>query len=141
MQCALCASQAELHLTTVVQRQTQQLHLCRRCAEQHNLTETKSQEFLLGNALQMMLGQHTLPLDSNLVRLRCAECGLGYLEFRANGWLGCGYDYPLFQSGIVPLLQRLHQASVHMGKMPKRASSLGATVRTSEPLVNGSTSH
>jgi protein arginine kinase activator len=136
MQCALCDGRAELHLTTVVQRQTRQLHLCARCASEQRLVDEKSQDFSLANALQMMLGQHTLPLDSRLVRLKCPVCDLRYLEFRANGWLGCAHDYPLFRDGILSLLERLHQANTHVGKTPRRAWSAEGVQQSCDGVPN-----
>jgi protein arginine kinase activator len=44
------------------------------------------------------------------------------MEFRAEGRLGCPHDYAVFQRGLEPLLERIHRASRHRGKTPRRAS-------------------
>src|SRR5262249_31924504 len=55
-----------------------------------------------------------------LARLTCPECGIKYMEFRAEGRLGCPRDYEVFRLGLEPLLQRIHRASRHVGKSPRR---------------------
>jgi protein arginine kinase activator len=52
--------------------------------------------------------------------LTCPACGLKYMEFRAQGRLGCPHDYTVFHAGLEPLLQRIHRASRHVGKAPRR---------------------
>ncbi len=42
------------------------------------------------------------------------------MEFRAQGRLGCPHDYTVFRVGLEPLLQRIHRATRHVGKAPRR---------------------
>lgn len=60
------------------------------------------------------------PVD--LAKLQCPDCGATYLDFRRTGRVGCPYDYFVFQSGLAPLLDRVHRARRHCGKRPRRAA-------------------
>src|SRR5262249_31302095 len=61
-----------------------------------------------------------------LARLACPVCGIKYMEFRAEGRLGCPHDYEVFRAGLGPLLQRIHRAERHKGKVPRRRPPAGA---------------
>ncbi len=63
---------------------------------------------------------------------RCPECGVSYLEFRQRGTLGCPHDYVAFEEGITPLLEQIHDATEHCGKVPRqadRATALSTRLR------------
>jgi protein arginine kinase activator len=42
------------------------------------------------------------------------------MEFRAQGRLGCPYDYTVFKGGLDSLLYRIHRGTRHVGKFPHR---------------------
>jgi len=50
--------------------------------------------------------------------LRCPDCGMTLAEFRSKGRLGCPRDYELFRQHLEALLQRIHNASEHTGRLP-----------------------
>ncbi|QDU61349.1 UvrB/uvrC motif protein [Planctomycetes bacterium Pan216] len=60
-------------------------------------------------------------MTTELAKLQCPDCGIKYMEFRKEGRLGCPYDYVIFRDGIVPLLDRVHRATHHTGKRPRRS--------------------
>jgi len=118
MKCQSCSKLATVHLTNItVDGHKQELHLCRDCAEQKQLT-TK-QELNLPMILQTLIGQHVGPLSDELARLTCPACGIKYMEFRAEGRLGCPHDYEVFRPGLLPLLERIHRGVRHVGKAPR----------------------
>src|SRR5262245_28643628 len=121
MKCQCCASPATVHLTDIVNGQKKELHLCESCAEQQQLL--KQQELNLPAILQTLIGQHIGQLTDELARLSCPACGIKYMEFRAEGRLGCPHDYEVFRVGLEPLLQRIHRAAQHAGKRPRRRPS------------------
>jgi protein arginine kinase activator len=43
------------------------------------------------------------------------------MEFKAEGRLGCPQDYEVFRAALAPLLQRIHRALRHAGKVPAHA--------------------
>jgi protein arginine kinase activator len=115
-----------VHLTKVVLNEEKEMHLCARCAEAKQLVNKQGakQELNLPAILQTLFGQHLGPQSDELARLACPECGLGYMEFRAQGRLGCPHDYEVFRTGLAPLLQRIHRSTRHAGKSPRRGEPL-----------------
>ncbi len=125
MKCQSCANPATVHITTIEKSgQKKILHLCQDCAEQQQLV--KQQELNLPAILQKVIGQHVGPLTDELARLSCPECGIKFMEFRQEGRLGCPKDYLVFRNGLEPLLQRIHRANRHVGKVPRRGPEAAA---------------
>lgn len=120
MKCQNCSSPATVHLTDIVNGHKKELHLCQQCAEKQKLF--KKQEFNLPAILQLLFGQHIGQPNDELARLTCPTCGIKYMEFRAEGRLGCPNDYEVFRAGLEPLLQRIHRSGKHVGKKPRRGS-------------------
>jgi protein arginine kinase activator len=120
VKCQFCSNPATVHLTDIVNLEKKELHLCQSCAESHQLVK-KGQELNLPAILKSLIGQHLGPQTDELARLTCPACGIKYMEFRAQGRLGCPHDYLVFRIGLVPLLQRIHRSERHQGKTPRRA--------------------
>jgi protein arginine kinase activator len=117
MKCQYCSSPATVHLTDIVNKKKRELHLCQACAEKQQLI--KQQDLNLPAILQALIGQHVGQLTDELARLTCPACGIKYMEFRSEGRLGCPHDYEVFRAGLEPLLQRIHRAERHVGKVPR----------------------
>ena len=117
MKCQSCSSPATVHLTDIINGQKKELHLCQACAEQQQFI--KQQELNLPAILQSLIGQHVGQLTDELSRLTCPACGIKYMEFRAEGRLGCPHDYDVFRAGLEPLLKRIHRSIRHAGKKPR----------------------
>src|SRR5207302_1189192 len=98
MKCQSCSSPATVHLTNIVDGQKQEVHLCPACAEQQQVITQK--ELNLPAILQTLIGHHVGPLTDELARLTCPACGIKYMEFRAEGRLGCPRDYEVFRIGL-----------------------------------------
>src|SRR5207247_9416636 len=117
MKCQACSKPATVHLTDIVAGQKKELHLCEACAEQQQLL--KQQELNLPAILQTIIGEHLGQMTDELARLTCPVCGIKYMEFRAEGRLGCPHDYDAFRTALEPLLQRIHRGARHQGKEPR----------------------
>jgi protein arginine kinase activator len=117
----LCSKPATVHLTNLVDNHKKELHLCQSCAEAQQLF--KQEELNLPAILQALIGQHVGPQATELASLACPACGIKYVEFRAQGRLGCPHDYAVFRKALVPLLERIHRVARHVGKSPRRVSS------------------
>ena len=117
MRCQSCSSPATVHMTDIVDGKKKELHLCQACAEQKQLI--KQHELNLPAILQNLIGHHLGQLTDELARLTCPVCGIKYMEFRAEGRLGCPHDYEAFRVGLEPLLQRIHRSGRHVGKAPR----------------------
>jgi protein arginine kinase activator len=118
VKCQLCSKPAILHQMVIVNNEKKEMHLCQACAEAQSLI-TK-QDLNIPNILQALMGQHLDPQMDELSRISCPLCGIRYMEFRAEGRLGCPHDYTIFKSGLDGLLQRIHRAKRHVGKSPRR---------------------
>jgi protein arginine kinase activator len=116
MKCQFCSNPATVHLTKLVKKQKLEVHLCDACAEKH---QTPPADLSLSSILESFIGQHVSPVAEELSRLICPTCGIKYMEFRADGRLGCPADYEVFRAGLVPILQRIHRATRHAGKAPR----------------------
>lgn len=117
MKCQTCGKAATVHLTDIVQGKKRVTHLCQECAEKQEII--KHQELNLSAILQTVIGQHVGPATDELSRLTCPTCGIKYMEFKAEGRLGCPRDYQVFQSALEGLLFRIHRATRHQGKKPR----------------------
>ena len=117
MKCQFCSNPATVHLTDIINGHKKETHLCQACAEKKHLLH--QQELNLSAILQSVIGPHIGALTDDLARLTCPECGIKYMEFKAEGRLGCPHDYQVFQSALEPLLQRIHRATRHAGKQPR----------------------
>ena len=124
MKCQSCSSKATVHFTDIIKGNKKEVHLCQSCAEQKQLI--KNQELNFPAILQNLIGQHVGQLTDALARLTCPSCGIKYMEFRAEGRLGCPNDYEVFRVGLEPLLQRIHRAGRHVGKTPRCSSATAA---------------
>ena len=121
MKCQFCSKPATVHLTDIVNQQKKELHLCQSCAEKQQLIQ--HQELNLPAILQTLIGQHVGARTDELARLTCPACGIKYMEFRAQGRLGCSHDYDAFRVGLEPLLRRIHRTTRHVGKTPRQGES------------------
>jgi protein arginine kinase activator len=113
----LCSNPATVHLTNIIEGQKKKLHLCQECAEKQNLIQ--HDDLNLSTILQTVIGQHVGPVSDELARLTCPECGIKYMEFRAEGRLGCPHDYTTFRGALETLVQRIHRGVRHVGKVPR----------------------
>src|SRR5262249_1267666 len=118
MKCQFCSNPANVHLTDIVGGKKKETHLCQRCAEEQKLVQ--KEELNLPAILQALIGHHAGPLTDELSKLVCPACGIRYMEFRNQRRLGCPHDYTVFRTGLEPLLQRIHRAGRHKGKVPRR---------------------
>jgi len=118
MKCQLCASPATVHYTKAVKNSVTEFHLCEACAAKQQIPSLG--DLSLSAILQSLIGQHVGQQSEELSRLTCPTCGIKYMEFRGEGRLGCPGDYALFKAGLEPILQRVHRATRHAGKVPRR---------------------
>ena len=117
--CQSCGQPSSVHLCHPISGQEPfELHLCTSCAEKKNLLVGK--ELQISAIVQIMVNKFGGETAEKLARLICPACGLHYAEFRTQGRLGCPHDYEAFRTGLMPLLERIHRKTVHIGKRPKQ---------------------
>lgn len=121
MNCQRCKNEATVHLTERVQGERRDLHLCTRCARKAGITLPESPPNLaLDAVVQGLIVAHVGELVGELAELSCPDCGIKFMEFRAGGRLGCPQDYRIFGRGLLPLVQRVHGATRHVGKAARQ---------------------
>ncbi len=118
MQCQAChKNRATVHLTEISGDQKKEIHLCEECAREKGVgAKTSLPEVLSGIVM--------VPLAKHLARMRkisCPTCGHTYADFQTTGKLGCPNDYTAFKKGMLPLLEKIHGSSRHIGKVPSTA--------------------
>ncbi len=91
-------------------------HLCQACAEQLGVATPKTPKFS-ADTLEMLLGGIKQAKRATRAEA-CPGCNLTVAEFRSKGRLGCPRCYETFRAELMPLLQRIHEAQTHTGRLP-----------------------
>jgi protein arginine kinase activator len=128
MTCQRCQDEASVHVTETIDGRRQELHLCIPCARKAGLAPETPPILALESVVQTLILAHVGELVGELAERVCPDCGIKFMEFRAEGRLGCPNDYRAFHRGLLPLLQRSHGATRHVGKVPRRQAR-GADAR------------
>jgi len=116
--CERCGKEkATVHLTDFADGNPVQRHLCDECYG-------KEEELPLlspGNLLSQLVAS-IAPELQQLAALKCPECGMTYLQFRQTLSLGCPNDYEAFSEPLDQLLENVHGAKRHTGRVPQGAA-------------------
>ncbi len=140
MICQRCQNEASVHLTERVDGRRRELHLCVACAREAGLVLPETPPDLgLDSVVQGLITKHVGELVGEMAELSCPDCGVRYMDFRVGGRLGCPNDYTVFSRGLLPLLQRFHGATRHVGKRarprPEAAQRLRLRSRLREAVA------
>jgi protein arginine kinase activator len=105
-------------------------HVCGPCAEQLGVAQPKHPKFSAEMLEDLLGGLKTgKPLVARTVRTEaCPGCGLTPAAFRSKGRLGCPRCYEVFRNELMPLLQRIHEAQSHRGRLPATSAAPAAPV-------------
>ena len=90
-------------------------HLCHQCASRLDLPHVPTKPEI--HQIWQLLGQVQKSPRSEPAT-SCPHCGMTLAEFRSKGRLGCAHDYEVFAEHLAPLLERIHNASEHVGRTP-----------------------
>lgn len=95
-----------------------QQHLCAACAENAGLIPAKPSLKLGSEALEGLLGlgSTTRRREPKAGEATCPGCGLTMSQFKQRARMGCPRCYEVFRAHLVPLLERVHDASSHRGR-------------------------
>jgi protein arginine kinase activator len=122
---------ATVHVTRIVNGDKTELNLCEPCAlEKGELPFMWEPQFSIHHFLAGLLEGAPPQVGQEARAGRCPACGLSYAEFGRTGLLGCPQCYEAFRPQLEPLLRRIHGASRHVGKAPRRGA--GALVKERE---------
>jgi protein arginine kinase activator len=118
MLCQMCnKAQATIHLTEIVNNQKKEVHLCEKCAEKQGVVKT---QMSIADFLSGLASGGKAKTKEQLPDIRCPSCGMTLSEFQSGGRFGCASDYGAFRERIMPLIEKIHDATQHVGKMPQR---------------------
>jgi protein arginine kinase activator len=116
MLCQQCKKQtATVHLTDLVKGEKRERHLCEQCASQEGVAV--KQHVSISDVLNSFLMSQSSVQE--LARVKCADCGMSYVEFRSQGLLGCPDDYDVFGPHLASVIERAQDGNTHhTGKKP-----------------------
>lgn len=93
----------------------QEQHLCDGCAQTLDLPHSAAAKKTQADIWKLLqLSQQTRKKPGQT----CPACGMTLDEFRKKGRLGCAKDYEVFAAHIGDLLERVHGARTHVGRVP-----------------------
>lgn len=137
--CSSCQqTQAKVHVTELVHDadpavpvQVREQHLCEACAQgqklPHNPVPKTPQDIL------KLLHASTLRVRREPA-IQCPDCGMTLLEFRQKGRMGCAKDYEVFGGHTRELLERIHGATQHVGRLPGQDAAVVERARRMNEL-------
>lgn len=113
--CDICKkNQATFHLTEISNGTQKEIHLCEKCY--HDKAGIK--QFSLTDLLSgLSKAADETEIETSKV---CPNCGISLHEFQTLGRFGCSEDYKVFEKEIALMLERIHGASEHCGKIPRQ---------------------
>ena len=119
---------------------TGQKHLCQACAESLGFVQSNTPIKMSPELLEDLLGAVKGGAGAGSTRgkrdLACPGCGMTPADFKQKGRLGCARCYDALRQELVPLLQRVHEATSHRGRIPGGAPAKAALPQpTDKPLA------
>jgi protein arginine kinase activator len=99
---------ANIHLTQIIDNESQSFHLCEECAEKRGIHIAIDEDAMSGVS-------HCVS-GAEIEDGECVVCGMKLSEFKTKGWLGCPSCYESFEKEIEELLLNVHGSSEHKGK-------------------------
>ena len=126
--CSECAKPAVFHVTEIEDGPPQEVHFC----EEHFHAYMKGENDFAaepagsasapkGEAAKTKAALKQVGGAGKASDVRCQECGISFAEFREKGRFGCPGDYAVFREQLLPLIENIHDATAHTGKIPAGA--------------------
>ncbi|HPF15409.1 MAG: UvrB/UvrC motif-containing protein [Planctomycetes bacterium] len=130
MKCQFCqVNQSNVHVTEVEQwdgfggpkNKILIKHLCEACAQRQDLPFAGAGAKASAKLWQLM--NLTAKVEIKTSVLACPHCGTTQLELRKKGRVGCPKCYEVFSQDLETMLERIHGATSHVGRVPGIANS------------------
>lgn len=114
MLCDHCGERdASVHLTTIVDNEVRQQHLCEKCAAERGVETTVS---VPKHPLSVFLQEVQQQAAPSTEAGKCTFCGATMSDFRSTGRWGCAQCYTAFEPSMRELLRRVHGQARHGGR-------------------------
>jgi protein arginine kinase activator len=123
MQCQICNKRtATIHLTEISEGVRTEMHICEQCASEQGIAAHSQMSIneLLSHLLAVQPADEEIfgPAEKEQA---CPSCGFTLERLRKEGTLGCPLDYEVFETALLPLIERAHGGkTAHCGKVPTR---------------------
>lgn len=119
VKCEKCSERATIHITEIDDDNSyQEVHFCAKCAQDYLTGQMDKPTAVMSESKPPMVVRDP---GEKIDQKQCPMCKTTFAEFRASGRLGCAHDYEVFREELLPLLENIHDASRHIGKVPRRA--------------------
>lgn len=96
-------------------------HLCDLCAKQQDLPFTQPGSKASTKLWKLM--NLTAKVEIKTSVLSCVRCGMTQIDLRKKGRVGCPHCYEVFETDLDNMLERIHGATAHRGRVPGIADS------------------
>ena len=130
IKCSHCSKPATVHLTQIVNNKIIKVDMCESCAQAKGVTNQS------GFSLSDLLNNNNVSFESSEKSIKCPNCGYTTADFRSTGRLGCASCFQSFSPLIRPVLEDMHTACVHKGKVPHLALSRQMALAELQSLEN-----
>jgi protein arginine kinase activator len=113
MKCDVCASEATVFLTQIINGQMTTVNLCDACSKAKGVTDETG--FGLAEAFLS-----SPPEAQPAAEAVCGACGFTASQLKKIGRMGCPECYSAFRDGLDHLLRAMHKGTRHIGKTPSQ---------------------
>ena len=121
-----CDNEATVHLTEIRDGKKHEMHLCERCAAEKGLpgkSHFSISDLLAGIAQQAQTQTQTQARAGKRGKeAACPVCTTTLSQFQSSGRFGCPECYTTFREDVQGLVEKIHDSSQHVGKVPRRVS-------------------
>ena len=129
MICDECGkNEAVVHIVQIGPNGRVEKNICLNCAARYGesmlraqLQNVSAHDFLKGIFSSNQPKQGTEEAVGET--MSCPSCGMPFKDVLESGVIGCSVCYQTFHKELLPLLRRVHGASIHRGKIPRRTGS------------------
>ena len=129
--CQTCkVNEATVRYTEIINNSVTEIHLCQNCAQFED--KAIGGEFIFPGLLaahEHVAGPSVTEADA---AQKCSACGCSLGDVMSEGRLGCVECYATFGEKLAPIIEKVHGASQHIGKIP---SGKGEGLRVRSELL------
>ena len=127
MNCQSCEQKpASVHVTEIekfmgpgaAENEVSERHVCAECAVKLDLPHAPAMHQSVADNIWKLLQLSAQKARAQARSMRCPDCGISLEELRRHGRVGCAGCYDVFADYLAELLERMHGAQEHVGRLP-----------------------